>query len=183
MMRSHRACSWEAASSVALTEPSSSASDQTDCSQAPKGRIRGVVQPVAPPNHAGKSRTRERVRARRRFAVNTAAPRSISGSKSSIMRSGRGRDTTTVSHWAAYLPQAVHFKSYYREYDAGVHDGSGEIIRDFAAVLEKVRQGAEVVVEQDRQPVAVISRVKGPGRLIDECIAVGESARVRRGAG
>ena len=32
-----------------------------------------------------------------------------------------------------------------------------EVTRDFAAVLERVRQGVEVVVEQDHQAVAVLS--------------------------
>jgi antitoxin (DNA-binding transcriptional repressor) of toxin-antitoxin stability system len=47
-----------------------------------------------------------------------------------------------------------------------------EVTKNFAAVLEKLRQGAEVVVEQDHRPVAVISPLKGPGRPIDECIAL-----------
>lgn len=46
------------------------------------------------------------------------------------------------------------------------------VTKDFAAVLEKLRHGAEVVVEQDRRPVAVISPVKDPGRPIDECITL-----------
>ena len=47
-----------------------------------------------------------------------------------------------------------------------------EVARDFAAVLEKLRRGDEVVVEQDHRPVAVIKPVKGPGRSLDECIAL-----------
>lgn len=48
-----------------------------------------------------------------------------------------------------------------------------EVIRDFAAVLENLRSGAEVVVEQDRQPVAVIraAQAERPGRPISEAIA------------
>jgi hypothetical protein len=46
-----------------------------------------------------------------------------------------------------------------------------EVTRDFAAVLKKLEHDDEVVVEQDNKPVAVISRVKGPGRLLSECIA------------
>jgi antitoxin (DNA-binding transcriptional repressor) of toxin-antitoxin stability system len=46
-------------------------------------------------------------------------------------------------------------------------------------VLEKVREGTEVVVEQDNRPVAVIKTVKGPGRPIDECIAIAKA----RGSG
>jgi len=50
-----------------------------------------------------------------------------------------------------------------------------EVTNNFAAVLEKLRQGAEVVVEQDHRPVAVISPLKGPGRPIDECIALAKA--------
>ena len=47
-----------------------------------------------------------------------------------------------------------------------------EVVKDFAAVLEKVRHGAEVIVERDHQPVAVIKFPEFRGRSIDECIAL-----------
>ena len=62
---------------------------------------------------------------------------------------------------------------------AQVHMSEAEVARNFAAALEKVRQGAEVVVEQDHRPVAIITPIKGPGRPIDECIAIAKS----RGSG
>ena len=37
-----------------------------------------------------------------------------------------------------------------------LHITEAEVVKDFAAVLEKVRNGAEVIVERDHQPVAVI---------------------------
>jgi antitoxin (DNA-binding transcriptional repressor) of toxin-antitoxin stability system len=46
-----------------------------------------------------------------------------------------------------------------------------ELARDLHAVLEKVRQGVEVVVEHDLQPVAIIRPPKRSGRPISECIA------------
>ncbi len=52
---------------------------------------------------------------------------------------------------------------------------AAEVTKNFAAILEKLRQGAEVVVEQDLRPVAVISPVKGPRRPIDECIALAKA--------
>ena len=55
---------------------------------------------------------------------------------------------------------------------AQVHMTEAEVTKNFAAVLEKLRPGAEVVVEQDHSPVAIISPLKGPGRPIDECIAL-----------
>ena len=45
-----------------------------------------------------------------------------------------------------------------------------EVTKNFAAVLEKVRQGVEVVVEQDHRPVAVIKASKLAGRMISEVI-------------
>ena len=46
-----------------------------------------------------------------------------------------------------------------------------ELARDVHAVLEKVRQGIEVVVEQGHRPVAVIKASKPGGRLISEVLA------------
>ena len=47
-----------------------------------------------------------------------------------------------------------------------------ERARDLHAVLEKVRQDAEVIIEEGYRRVAVIKPVEGPGRSIDECIAI-----------
>ena len=58
---------------------------------------------------------------------------------------------------------------------AVLHISEAELARDLSAVLEKVRQGAEVVIEQGYQRVAIISPVKGPGRPIDECIALAQA--------
>lgn len=52
-----------------------------------------------------------------------------------------------------------------------VHMTEAELARDLHTVLEKVRQGLEVVVEQDSRPVAVIRSPKRSGRPISECIA------------
>lgn len=46
-----------------------------------------------------------------------------------------------------------------------------ELARDVHAVLEQVRQGVEVIVEQDHRPVAVIKASKPTGRLISEVLA------------
>lgn len=47
-----------------------------------------------------------------------------------------------------------------------------ELARDLHGVLEQVRQGAEVFVEDGDRRVALIRRAEGPGRPIDECIAI-----------
>jgi antitoxin (DNA-binding transcriptional repressor) of toxin-antitoxin stability system len=56
-----------------------------------------------------------------------------------------------------------------------VHMTEAEAARDFHAVLERVREGAEVVIEQDMRPVAVIRTPAAGGRLLSECIALAEA--------
>jgi antitoxin (DNA-binding transcriptional repressor) of toxin-antitoxin stability system len=46
-----------------------------------------------------------------------------------------------------------------------------ELARDVHAVLAKVREGVEVIVEQDHRPVAAIKQPGRSGRSISECIA------------
>ena len=55
---------------------------------------------------------------------------------------------------------------------AQVHMTEAEAARDLHAVLERVRQGVEIVIEQDHRPVAVIKTPEFRGRDIDECIAL-----------
>ncbi len=64
---------------------------------------------------------------------------------------------------------------------AQVHMTEAELARDLHAVLEKVRQGAEVVIEQDHRPVAVIKTPPQPGRSIDECIVLATDYEARLG--
>ncbi len=56
-----------------------------------------------------------------------------------------------------------------------VHLSSVEAIRDIASILERVERGAEVIVEKDQRPVAVIQPAPRPGRLLSECIALAEA--------
>ena len=46
-----------------------------------------------------------------------------------------------------------------------------ELARDLHTVLDKVRQGVEVVIEQDSRPVAVLKAPLVSGRRISEVIA------------
>ena len=50
-----------------------------------------------------------------------------------------------------------------------------ELARDVHGVLEKVRKGAEVVIEQNRHPVAVMKAPAVKGRNISEVIAAMEA--------
>jgi antitoxin (DNA-binding transcriptional repressor) of toxin-antitoxin stability system len=45
-----------------------------------------------------------------------------------------------------------------------------ELARDLHSVLAKVRQGLEVIVEQDRCPVAIIKPSKPAGRSISDVV-------------
>jgi antitoxin (DNA-binding transcriptional repressor) of toxin-antitoxin stability system len=62
-----------------------------------------------------------------------------------------------------------------------VHITEAELARDVHAVLEKVRQGDEVIIEEGYRRVAVIKPVEGPGRSIDECIALARAYEERLG--
>ena len=54
---------------------------------------------------------------------------------------------------------------------AHIHMTEAEVAHNFAAVLEKVGLGMEVIVERDAQPLAVIKAPEFRGQPIDECIA------------
>jgi antitoxin (DNA-binding transcriptional repressor) of toxin-antitoxin stability system len=58
---------------------------------------------------------------------------------------------------------------------ATVHMTDNEVTNNFAAVLENIRKGVEVVVEQDHRPVALIRSPLAQGRLLSECIAMAEA--------
>lgn len=56
---------------------------------------------------------------------------------------------------------------------ATVHMSEAELARDLHAVLEQVRQGVEVVIEEDDRPIAVLRPTGAgrPGRKIAEVVA------------
>ena len=58
---------------------------------------------------------------------------------------------------------------------ATLHISEVELTRDIHAVLAKVQEGVEIVVEQDHRPIAVIRSPVMKGRLLSECIAVAEA--------
>jgi antitoxin (DNA-binding transcriptional repressor) of toxin-antitoxin stability system len=53
-----------------------------------------------------------------------------------------------------------------------IHISEIEAANNFASLLARVRAGAEVVIEQDKLPVAVIHAPAPPRRTISECIAL-----------
>ena len=56
-----------------------------------------------------------------------------------------------------------------------LHVNEADAVRDLATILKRVQAGAEVVIERDAQPLAVI-RIAAPARrTISECIALAEA--------
>jgi antitoxin (DNA-binding transcriptional repressor) of toxin-antitoxin stability system len=57
-----------------------------------------------------------------------------------------------------------------------IHVSDAEAASDFAALLERVSEGAEVIIERDSRPVAVVRAAEAPrGRLLSESIALAEA--------
>jgi antitoxin (DNA-binding transcriptional repressor) of toxin-antitoxin stability system len=57
-----------------------------------------------------------------------------------------------------------------------IHISEEDAARDFFALLARVRAGAEVLIEKDARPVALLrSATAAPGRLLSESIALAES--------
>jgi antitoxin (DNA-binding transcriptional repressor) of toxin-antitoxin stability system len=53
-----------------------------------------------------------------------------------------------------------------------LHISEADLARNVAAILQRVQMGAEVVVERNAQPVAVIRPAEPVRRRISECIAL-----------
>ena len=64
---------------------------------------------------------------------------------------------------------------------AQLHITEEELAQDLHATLEKVQQGAEVVVERDNRPVAIIRPPERRGRLLSEAIALAKQREEERG--
>ena len=56
-----------------------------------------------------------------------------------------------------------------------LHVNEADAMRDLAAILKRVQAGAEVVIERDAQPLAVIRAAAPARRTISECIALAEA--------
>jgi len=51
-----------------------------------------------------------------------------------------------------------------------IHISEAEARNDFASVLARVRAGAEIVIEDDARPVAVVRPAEPPVRLLSESL-------------
>ena len=85
---------------------------------------------------------------------------------------GSGHETFCRSDAPAYHARERYDRDMQREV---VRLTSTEAIRDIANILERVEQGAEVIVEKDQRPVAIIQPAPSPGRLLSECIALADA--------
>ncbi len=55
---------------------------------------------------------------------------------------------------------------------ATIHISEADAARDFAGLLARVRAGAEIIIESDAAPVAILHTPAPPRRSIEECIAL-----------
>jgi antitoxin (DNA-binding transcriptional repressor) of toxin-antitoxin stability system len=53
-----------------------------------------------------------------------------------------------------------------------LHISEGDLARDVRSILKRVETGAEVIIERDAHPVAVIRPAEPVRRKISECIAL-----------
>src|SRR5262249_44288483 len=56
-----------------------------------------------------------------------------------------------------------------------IHVTEAEAARDFADILIRVRAGAEVIIEKDARPVAIIHAAEPERRTISESIAIAKA--------
>ena len=55
---------------------------------------------------------------------------------------------------------------------ATFHISEADAAREFAGLMARVHAGAEIVVENDARPVAVLRSPPPPRRTIEECVAL-----------
>jgi antitoxin (DNA-binding transcriptional repressor) of toxin-antitoxin stability system len=71
-------------------------------------------------------------------------------------------------------------KAYHRSM-AALHISEADLARDLHAVLEQVRQGCEVVIERDQQPVALLRPPERRHRTLSESIEIARRREEQRG--
>ena len=53
-----------------------------------------------------------------------------------------------------------------------IHISEADATNDFSSLLARVRAGAEVVIERNSEPVAIVHAVRPERRRISDCIAL-----------
>lgn len=64
-----------------------------------------------------------------------------------------------------------------------MHISESDLVRDIRAILRRVETGAEIVIERDAQPVAVLRAANPVRRTIGECIALAKAHEEETGVG
>jgi antitoxin (DNA-binding transcriptional repressor) of toxin-antitoxin stability system len=104
----------------------------------------------------------------------------LSEAESAQCEKAAGRRGQTMAEWRRQLLLASRDN---REAMATIHMSEAEVARDLRSVLAKVRQGVEVIIEQDQRPVAVLkaSEALRPGRRLSECLALARAYEAKLG--
>ncbi len=58
-----------------------------------------------------------------------------------------------------------------------IHVSESELALDVHALLAKVQQGDEVVIEHENRTIAVLKSPQPEGRLLSECLAIAEARK------
>ena len=56
-----------------------------------------------------------------------------------------------------------------------IHVSEAEAASNFASLMVRVRSGAEIVIEHDRRPIAVLHAAEPVRRTISDCIALAKA--------
>jgi antitoxin (DNA-binding transcriptional repressor) of toxin-antitoxin stability system len=79
---------------------------------------------------------------------------------------------TSIAGFRRYKGAAVY--NYVMAKDV-IHLSEAEVASDFAALMARVRAGAEVIIEDGKRPVAVLHAAEPVRRSISECIALAKA--------
>ena len=75
-----------------------------------------------------------------------------------------------------YIASSDNSRKGYDRRVAVLHISETELARDLHAVLEQVRLGSEVVVEQDHRPIAIMKPAAATARTMSEIIRAMEAS-------
>ncbi len=56
-----------------------------------------------------------------------------------------------------------------------LHIAEADLARDFRAILQRVETGAEIVIERDARPLAVLRAANSVHRTVSDCIALAKA--------
>ena len=63
-----------------------------------------------------------------------------------------------------------------------LHITEADLIRDVRAILQRVEGGAEIIIERNAQPVAILLAANHVRRTISECIALAKAHEEENGS-